>query len=688
MAFSATQFLLIVTAILVIMPSEAYCFGAGQIPNDIGLHNIAFRHGDLEEVLKELTKWVVAGAAVKFTSDDYQRVYFGNWLRDYSQLMDVTGLKLADGSRETLLLVVQVLSYVTFGYATKEFLVTEDRLGVYQHVQHIDNPFEYGIEENPKTIHSQLRSPCHSGAEELNIDPKTAMKNYIAREGECYDTSATYVRNTLKECIREARRAGLQDNEHMHESYRLLGSALHTLEDLSAHSNWVELALRKMGYDQVFCHVGDKAPNGQMVPPLVTGTFGSIDMIQSILGECQDHMASASLNDFRKKSANVRNKKRSFAQFLLKMMMKDIPKDSAAGNSAAKVEDLQKAGENIQQKVYSDKAASSKDILGYVWDVLEWFEEAMRNLKKTLEELGIVKPETIEKIQGWFKNIAWALIAVVVEPIFNEIAEHAMAQSNTMKEGSHSQNQAIFAADSDGHNPTHTDLAKDHFDNALNEIAGKVAKVVVKETVDRVTEAWKTDDEKEWDCLLNEILEAFHHPYFSTGNSAVQNGQDGSSILAGVTRDTLDSFDQFFGMLWDAGEDAIDAVKKTVGEIDQFATKVGDEIDGALTEAGKAVEQGVEVIGNAVDETIRDIGDGAIAVVSTADELINQAGKDLDDFAGTVSRGAEELADDAVRTAGDAVDTVGEVFQDAGNQVGGFVSGVADDVGTFFGSLW
>lgn len=84
------------------------------------------------------------------------------------------------------------------------------------------------------------------------------VQNYIAREGQSYDTSAKYVRETMLKCIRKVREANGADNEHMHEAYRDLGSALHTLEDLLAHSNWCELALRKMGHSQVFCHVGDK----------------------------------------------------------------------------------------------------------------------------------------------------------------------------------------------------------------------------------------------------------------------------------------------------------------------------------------------------------------------------------------------------------------------------------------------
>lgn len=52
---------------------------------------------------------------------------------------------------------------------------------------------------------------------------------------------------------------------------------LHTLEDFSAHSNFCELALVSLGYNDVFVHVGDavrvRALNGKMVAPLVTGEF-------------------------------------------------------------------------------------------------------------------------------------------------------------------------------------------------------------------------------------------------------------------------------------------------------------------------------------------------------------------------------------------------------------------------------
>lgn len=72
---------------------------------------------------------------------------------------------------------------------------------------------------------------------ELEVDPRTGMKNYIANENGNWDTSSGLIRRTLQQCIqvgRQARQSG--DEKTLHEAYRLLGQSLHTLEDLMAHS--------------------------------------------------------------------------------------------------------------------------------------------------------------------------------------------------------------------------------------------------------------------------------------------------------------------------------------------------------------------------------------------------------------------------------------------------------------------
>lgn len=85
---------------------------------------------------------------------------------------------------------------------------------------------------------------------------------------------------------------------------KLILSALHTLEDFSAHSNFVEVALVTLGYSQVFTHVGTnvriQAPNGKQVSPMVTGTFGGADFIHSLMSEAGDHLSQASISDLSK----------------------------------------------------------------------------------------------------------------------------------------------------------------------------------------------------------------------------------------------------------------------------------------------------------------------------------------------------------------------------------------------------
>jgi len=143
-------------------------------------------------------------------------------------------------------------------------------------------------EGDARQFHPKLRPPVDP--RELEIDTRTGMKNYMATEGEGWDTSTSHIRRVFLACIEHGRRSGGEEGADLWEAYRLLGTGLHTsklatfggdasligciVEDLLAHSNWCEIALHKMGYDQVFCHVGDdviiETPNGR-APPLVTG---------------------------------------------------------------------------------------------------------------------------------------------------------------------------------------------------------------------------------------------------------------------------------------------------------------------------------------------------------------------------------------------------------------------------------
>ena len=219
-----------------------------------------------------------------------KRVYFGNWLRDYSQAMDVGSLKGIQA--DTIRILVWMLSFLSFGYATAEFEVTAERLGVYRPEEHIDNPKGYAEDiegKDARKYDPRLRPPIRQI--ELDIDPQTGMKNYIANEKLDIATSAGYIRFSFNRSIHHGRlyTSGAHSTRgkdtDLYEALRCLGQGLHCMEDFGAHTNYTELVLREMGYSDTFPHCGTATEinlKGKRVYPLVTGTFGIVDFLHSV----------------------------------------------------------------------------------------------------------------------------------------------------------------------------------------------------------------------------------------------------------------------------------------------------------------------------------------------------------------------------------------------------------------------
>jgi hypothetical protein len=167
MAGSTKYLLLVAIALLVLLPSGAHAFGAGNIASISKIEGKNWRHGDIEDMLAT----VACLRGHKWKSTMIKRVYFGNWLRDYSQAVDTATLSKVQG--ETIRVLVWILSFMSFGYATREFEVTADRLGVYRPEEHIDNPKDYADNEDARKLDPRLRGPVSEA--ELAIDPHTGL---------------------------------------------------------------------------------------------------------------------------------------------------------------------------------------------------------------------------------------------------------------------------------------------------------------------------------------------------------------------------------------------------------------------------------------------------------------------------------------------------------------------------------
>ena len=153
-------------------------------------------------------------------------------LRDYSQAVDVGSLKGVNAA--TIRILVWVLSFLAHGYATEEFEVTEERLGVYRPEEHIDNPLGYGEGKDARQFDPRLRGPVDP--REVEIDPHTGMKNYIANESGGWATSSGYLRFSFARSIHFGRLytsgSGSSKGKEadLCEALRCLGQALHCME--------------------------------------------------------------------------------------------------------------------------------------------------------------------------------------------------------------------------------------------------------------------------------------------------------------------------------------------------------------------------------------------------------------------------------------------------------------------------
>jgi Heterokaryon incompatibility protein Het-C len=168
----------------------------------------------------------------------------------------------------------------------------------------LPSPKNYNDDKDARQVDPRLRGPIRPI--ELQVDPETGMKNYIANTRGDWATSAAFVKYSFERCIHHGR---LYTNGHgifkgkdddLAEALRCLGQGLHCLEDFGAHTNYVELALRELGMNNVFPHTGTATAinlRGKHTFPLVTGTFGMVDFFHSVLGEATDHFTQSEINE-------------------------------------------------------------------------------------------------------------------------------------------------------------------------------------------------------------------------------------------------------------------------------------------------------------------------------------------------------------------------------------------------------
>ncbi|KAJ6015766.1 hypothetical protein N7540_010357 [Penicillium herquei] len=514
-----TQNLCLIFFVILAISSPAYAFGAGNIASLSKIEGQNWRHGDIEDALLTLFLARVAGGR-KFSKMDVKRVYFGNWLRDYSQAVDVGTVKYV--SAEAIRILIWVLGFMTFGYGTGEFEVTTERLGCYQPTEHIDNPLGYAEGEDARNYDHRLRGPVDE-ERELSIDPRTGLKCYIASEDMGIDTSANLIRRVLGRSIQLGRRyARSRREEDLYEALRLLGTGLHCLEDYAAHSNYTELSLIELGERDVFPHVGrntmlEVSGARDYVYPIVTGTFGGVDFFHSVLGEFSDKAKQSEIQSLEGVITESENDDSS--ESILQGLLSKIPSGLFGGNDTstsqmddfkAKADDAKHNASNISPREPEEWARYLDDVQKQVYPVLEWHDHLLKSINEAIEKIPVL-PELIEQVQDEITVFVFSVLAPYVLPIIQQVKSELETGSSEVIQSSRQQQHIVFNDDSSS-NPTHSMLSKDHFSNVLNEPAGRIASNVVKWTVPQLMQCWD-DEDADIDRVLTRIISGvFHHP--------------------------------------------------------------------------------------------------------------------------------------------------------------------------------
>lgn len=369
-------------------------------------------------------------AGLGFSGDERQTVYFGNWLRDYSQLLDPKIVRGADTpkdfpdllSRSALTRIVDVLAARKFNALRKkhsaDFTVTEAKLGVYRPSEHVDNPRVSNPKpQDPKSRDADFEPWVLPDNALLEVVHQSSMKRYLQR-------SLDYMRQELAHVIRLGRTT---------EGLQRLGAALHVLEDLFAHSNYVELSLIKQGY-KVLPWTSKVECRHQF--PLVTGTFSGADVIGSLAYPLAKLIAPVQAPDISLRVPGERSDNEKMTLILL--------------------EEHQNPEWLLAYTAYLE----FRDVMS---------QTAVGKYLKLYWQFTALPLQQIKNVYG---TVFQAVFKMVGNSIGDVQSEFGDPNSNGSTD------------------PTHSQLAKDHAEHPFHELAANLAGMAVIDVVKAVVDHW------------------------------------------------------------------------------------------------------------------------------------------------------------------------------------------------------
>jgi len=203
------------------------------------------------------------------------------------------------------------------------------------------------------------------------------------------------------------------------------------------------------------------------VYPIITGTFGGVDFLHSVMGEFDDKATQSEIQELEGTMQNSGSANTSMLQELLSSIPSGFFGDK---DEAGKVNELktnaaqaQMSQMRVSPRQPEEFTKQMQQVAQQIFPIIEWHDEVMQSITEKIEQIPIL-PDLIENLEEQLNVFVFSLIAPFVLPIINQIKAELNTGSSEIIESSKEKQHIVFNDDNSS-DPTHSMLSKDHFSN-------------------------------------------------------------------------------------------------------------------------------------------------------------------------------------------------------------------------------
>ena len=323
-------------------------------------------------------------------------------------------------------------------------------VGGYRWQEHMDNPTSPASLD--ASVDASLINPVfnpQASSKDLSVNPNTGIRYHI-------ESSVEYLEERFKMAM---------DAGPTKEGLRYFGEGLHLLEDYYAHSNFIEVGLIQMGHKKVIPWVTltPAMKAGQELIPITTGLFGSTDVLGSLLPKVAA-MIPHEVPPYKGAKRGVRTP----TDQILLLAFEEKSKQQALSNSDIPSNKQGKDNSPILENEYQE----------YLELRDKWADKKEDNPK--LEAALEAKHNGL--------NTGLVIINMPLSIGANLVGENVGSAQTLSQE---------ITGEKLGTNPSHSQLAKDHDHHHLHDLAAQLAMIAVRDTGEAMKAYWngnKTSD--------------------------------------------------------------------------------------------------------------------------------------------------------------------------------------------------